>query len=190
MLLAEIEPTAAPPQLGMARRHPPLTAATASTVAASQRLFGDLQSTISVASHRGDYLRFVLRSLYGADYRRRGAMLLGVNRSDLSRMMSGGLRVSRRIVDRLENALAGRLRTRRKELRALAAAIEGAFAAEERALAACPALVATLARMASAAANTHNPHSSETGRFVPRVQRKAPVLREPGCGGKQGMALG
>lgn len=124
-------------------------------------------------------LRYVLRSLYGADYQRRGAKLLGVSGKALSAMLCGGLRVSRAIVQRLEHAYPDRARHRRGELRSLAALIAAAFEAETHGLDRSQELIRLLARAASAAANTHNPHSRETGRFVRRVQVKAPVIAEP-----------
>jgi hypothetical protein len=174
-----IEPTTAPVRhRGMASRYQSITAATASTIAASERLFGASVAVPNSSGHRGDILRYVLRALYGADYRKRGARLLGVSERDLSEMLCHGRRVSRRIVDRLESAAADRKRHRHGELRALAGAVASAFEAETGAIALTDELLPLLARMASAAANTHNPHSSETGRFVPRRQGKAPLISE------------
>ena len=164
----------------MVRRHRPLTASTATAHAASLRLFGDAFPAPHAGSHRGYILRYVLRSIYGADYRKRGAKLLSVSPARLSDMMSTGSRVSRRAVQRLEHALRDRKRHRYGELRVLSGALSEAFAAEVRALERTDELLALLARAASAAANTRNPHSSETGRFVRRDQSKLPVLSEPG----------
>jgi hypothetical protein len=164
----------------MAAWQPPLTAARATTDAASRWLFGDSVPIPKIGDHRGKYLRYILRALYGSDYRRRGAALLGLHYvSRMSAMFTGGERVSRRLVDILQDKLAERVRNRRKELRLIAASIERAFAAEHAALERCPELVAVLSKLASAAANTRQPHSVETGRFVPRKQGKAPDLREP-----------
>lgn len=163
---------------GMADWQPPLTAARATAGAASRRLFGEAIPEPTEGSHRGEYLRFVLRSIYGADYHRRGAGLLGVDAARLSGMLTGGERVSRRVVDRLADKLANRVRNRRKELRRAGVAIESAFAAEHAALERCPEMVAALLRLASVAANTRQPHSRETGRFVSRRQGKEPELRE------------
>lgn len=170
---------------GMADWQPPLIAERTTAHAASRRLFGEAIPEPTEGNHRGEYLRFLLRSIYGADYRRRGAALLGVDKARLSGMMTGGERISRRVVDRLADKLANRVRNRRKELRRAAVAVEAAFAAEYAALARCPELVAVLARLASVAANTRQPHSSETGRFVARVQGKMPDLREPGRAGRK-----
>lgn len=170
-------PTAAPVRYhGMAQRHPPLTASTATAHAASLRLFGDPIDKPSADSNRGKHLRYVLRKLYGADYRRRGAALLGVTPQDLSRMFRDGTGVSRRIVRRLAASFPDRARHRRDEQRALARAIEGAFSAED--LSDLSEHISLLLRLASVAANTRQPHSMETGRFVSRDQSKAPVLRE------------
>jgi hypothetical protein len=159
-------------------------------LAASSRLFGEPLEKPHEVDHRGIYLKFVLRALYGADYRRRGAKLLHVDASRMSSMLTGGRRVSRRIVQRLEHALRDRARHRRRELAAAALAVEAAFAVEQAALAECPGMVSTLARLASAATRVDGrERSRETGRFVPRVQRKAPLLREPGAARKKEMAL-
>lgn len=170
---------------GMTRRLEPITARTTTTAEASQRLFGDDVQLPIAGAHRGELLRYVLRGIYGADYRRRGAALLGIPPQRLSAMMSGGLRVSRRIVDRLESKLADRIRERRKELRALAGMIEEAFALESERLASAPAMVSTLARLASEAMRVPaDKPRSDRGRFVPRVQSRIPLLREkPGSPG-------
>jgi hypothetical protein len=95
-------------------------------------------------------------------------------------MMTGGLRVSRRRVQRLEDALDQRIRNRRKELRALAAAVEAAFAAEYAALGELNAVVAELNRLASQAMrSTDRPIDARSGRFVSRKNVKFPMLREP-----------
>ena len=93
-------------------------------------------------------------------------------------MLSDGRRVSRRLVDRLQNKASDRKRQRYKELRALSATLSEVFAAEAAAIERTDELIPLLARAASLAANTGNPHSSETGRFVPRDQSKLPVLSE------------
>jgi hypothetical protein len=93
-------------------------------------------------------------------------------------MMRRGERVSRRVVARLEHAFPDRARHRRGELRALAAMVAAAFEAEAVAIDRAVAMLPLLARAASAAANTHNPHSRETGRFVPRRPAKTPLLTE------------
>lgn len=184
MSTAEIAPSETPQPhkpRGMALRSVrPITASTASTVAASQLLFGDYLEPPQDGDHRGIWLRYILRQLYGADYRKRGARWLGVTPGYLSRMMCTGSRVSRRIVERIESKLEQRIRDRRKELRALAEMVQRVFAEEEAGLRAEEELIAILLREASRAANTRQPHSSETGRFVSRVQGKLPDLREPG----------
>jgi len=164
----------------MRDRQLPNTAATASIATASRWLFGEAFVPITNQSHRGDYLRYVLRALYGADYRRRGARMLGVSETRLRSMCSSGERVSRRVVDRLQSKLSDRMRQRRGEVRRLAEIVQTVFAAEEARAAEVVALASTLAKMASAAANTHNPHSRETGRFVSRSSARTPILRELG----------
>lgn len=94
-------------------------------------------------------------------------------------MLCHGRRVSRRLADRLQSKASDRKRHRRSELRALSEAIAEAFAAEASAIELTDELIAVLLRQASAAANTRNPHSRETGRFVPRRQAKVPALSEP-----------
>jgi hypothetical protein len=181
MVAVEIErPARGTPQRGMARRYPPLLASEASQTEASCRLFGDVILRPVIARHRGELLRYVLRSLYGSDYRRRGAVLLGVSRDDLSGMLCHGSRVSRRRVQRLEDALDQRIRNRRKELRRIAVAVEAAFAAEYTALGELDAVVAELNRLASQAMrSTERPIDGRTGRFVSRKNVKFPMLREP-----------
>jgi DNA-binding transcriptional regulator YdaS (Cro superfamily) len=165
---------------GMAIRYRPLRPCEASVDAASCRLLGDALIKPLPGSHRGAWLRYALRSLYGSDYRARGAALLGVAAPCLSAMMTGGLRVSRRRVQRLEDALDQRIRNRRKELRALAAAVEAAFAAEYAALGELNAVVAELNRLASQAMrSTDRPIDARSGRFVSRKNVKFPMLREP-----------
>jgi hypothetical protein len=165
----------------MSRKYRPLTADTTTIEAASLRLLGDVLSEPSSAAHRGDWLRYFLRVMYGADYQRRGARLLQVDQRQLSHMLCTGLRVSRAVMERVSEVYPRRMRRRREELRKLAAVIEAAFSAELMALDSVPLIVRRLSVMASAAANTRQPHSSETGRFVPRVQGKSPALREPGA---------
>jgi hypothetical protein len=174
-----IEPTAAPVRhRGMASRYQSITAATASTAAASSRLFGYQPGIPNNQSTRGEMLRFVLCALYGADYRKRGARLLGVDLSSLSRMLTGRKGVSRRVVDRLQDKLVDRMRHRRGEVRDLGAMVAAAFEAHDAAIEACPGIVAMMARAASEARFNRQPHSSETGRFVPRRQGKAPLISE------------
>jgi hypothetical protein len=179
MTAAEIiEPTRPRYDRGMLQHNRPLTSSTATIEAASSRLFGPAPLAAIELRHRGDYLRLILRSLYGADYRRRGALLLGVRAKDLPGMLSTGRRVSRARVQRLEQALARRMRRRREELRALGVVIEQAFAAELALLDECPALVARLNRMASEAHAPTQPIDARSGRYVSRKQVKAPELRE------------
>lgn len=173
------------PPPGMRHWQPPITAVR-TVDAASSRLFGEAYREITSDAHRGEILRFMLRALYGANYRKRGAAMLGVSLAALSEMLLRGRRVSRRRIDRLESALADRARHRRGELRELAASVEIGFAVEQAALARCvDELMARLARAASVAANTRQPHSTETGRFVRRVQGKAADLRERQTTGKK-----
>jgi hypothetical protein len=166
------------PQRGMARRYKPLTINGATVEAASSRLFGDAVALPAAASHRGELLRYLLRALYGADYVRRGAKLLDVSEGYLSRMMCTGRRVSRRRVQRVEAALQSRIRHRRGELRALAACVEAAFAAEHALLSDLDPVVAELNRMASKAVAATQPIDARSGRFVSRKNRKFPMLRD------------
>lgn len=172
-----IEKPDSPPR-GMTRRHRPLTASTLSVRAVSERLFGDWLDVPLETDHRGKWLRYFLRVMYGADYVRRGSRMLGLSERDLSRRMRTGLRVSRGLMERVADVYPRRVRRRREELRRLAEAIREAFDIEAAALDSVPLIVRRLSVMASVAANTRQPHSSETGRFVSRVQGKMPDLRE------------
>jgi hypothetical protein len=174
----QVEKVGSPPR-GMTRRHRPLTASSTTTDAVSLRLFGDLISEPLDTDHRGKWLRYFLRVMYGADYVRRGARMLGIAETDLSRRMQTGLRVSRGVMERVAEVYPRRMRRRREELRKLAETIREAFEREAMALDSVPLIVRRLSVMASVAANTRQPHSVETGRFVPRVQGKLPALTEP-----------
>jgi hypothetical protein len=168
------------PQRGMAIRLQSLTASTVTIDGASCRLFGELVGKPFYGAHRGEWLRYLLRSLYGSDYRRRGAKLLGVSLPHLSAMLTTGSRVSRGKVQRLEDALDQRIRNRRKELRRLAVAVEAAFAAEYALLSDLDPIVAELNRLASQALrSTERPIDARSGRFVSRKNTKFPMLREP-----------
>jgi hypothetical protein len=172
------EKVGSPPR-GMTRRHRPLTASSTTTEAVSLRLFGDLISEPLESDHRGKWLRYYLRVMYGADYIRRGSRMLGLDERDLSRRMQTGLRVSRGVMERVAEVYPRRVRRRREELRRLAEVIREAFEREAMALDSVPLIVRRLSVMASVAANTRQPHSVETGRFVPRRQGKSPSLTEP-----------
>jgi hypothetical protein len=180
MVAVEIErPARTNPHRGLAVRHRPMLACEASQDEASCRLFGDIILKPGIPKHRGELLRYLLRGLYGSDYLRRGAGLLGVSRSELSTMLCHGIGVSRRRVQRLEAALEQRVRNRRKELRAIGAAVEAAFAREQAMMRDAPEVVAELNRLASKAVAAQRPIDGRTGRFVSRKNVKFPMLREP-----------
>lgn len=144
----------------------------------SLRLLGDSLLFPVMDQHRGIWLRYALRALFGADYISRGAQFFGISRNTLSGMMNTGLRVSRRITQRLENELDDRKRKRRKELRSLALAVEEAFRLESERLETLKPIVSELVKRASRAVRLTQPMDQRTGRFVSRPNRKIPELRE------------
>jgi len=164
---------------GVSMRYQPITAATATIDATSLRLFGDILSEPAITDHRGIWLRYFLRTLYGADYIARGSRLLGVSAGTLSHMMGSGRRVSRGLLQRVEDSVPRRVRRRREELRALARMVEAAFAREGQNLGRAVFALAQLQRMASEAVRVTQPIDARSGRFVSCKQRKFPMLREP-----------
>jgi hypothetical protein len=162
---------------GMNAQHRPLKASRADIVAVSERLFGDWLS-LPTGDHRGEWLRYFLRTLYGADYRLRGAALLGMAPCSLSACFGTGKRVSRGMLQGIEDSLPRRVRRRREELRALAEFVQAAFEREAADLARWEEVMATLKRLASEVMVSTQPIDGRTGRFVPRRQRKFPMLRD------------
>jgi hypothetical protein len=162
---------------GMNAKHRPLKASRADIVAVSERLFGDWLEAPG-EQHRGEWLRYLLRALYGSDYIQRGASFLGIAPRDLSHRMCTGLRVSRGLLQRIEDSIPRRVRRRREELRALAEMVQAAFEREAREVARWEEVMVVLKRLASEAHAPTQPIDGRTGRFVPRRQHKFPMLQD------------